>query len=64
MGKMHGTGGGAKMLELILVASVAIGAVAFVIWQAIDQLRIFRAILDKPNGGQHWRDVIDHKGNK
>jgi len=52
------------MLELILVASVAIGAVAFVIWQAIDQLRIFRAILDKPNGGQHWRDVIDHKGNK
>lgn len=52
------------MLEIILVASVAIGAVSFVIWQAIDQLRIFRAILDKPNAGRHWRDVINEKGNK
>lgn len=52
------------MFEIILIASVAIGAVSFVIWQAFDQLRIFRSILDKPNAGRHWRDVIDSKGNK
>ena len=52
------------MFELILIASVAIGAVSFVIWQAIDQLRIFRSILDKPNGARHWRDAINEKGDK
>ena len=50
--------------ELILLLAVIVCSVGFIAWQAIDQLRIFRSILNKPNGARHWRDVIDQKGNK
>ena len=50
--------------ELILLVIVIACSVGFIAWQAIDQLRIFRSILNKPNGARHWRDVIDQKGGK
>ena len=49
--------------ELILLVIVIACSVGFIAWQAIDQLRIFRSILNKPNGARHWRDVIDEKGD-
>ena len=50
--------------ELILLLAVIVCSVGFIAWQAIDQLRIFRSILNKPNRARHWRDVINEKGNK